>query len=54
MPVFDKVKRLCGEVDERFIGFDSAVFSCFNTNQYTLLPGFCDVHVHLRKPGFSY
>ncbi len=21
---------------------------------YTVLPGFCDVHVHLREPGFSY
>ena len=54
MPVLDKVKRLCGEVNERFIGSDSADFSCFNMNQYTILPGFCDVHVHLREPGFSY
>ena len=23
-------------------------------NQYLVLPGFCDVHVHLREPGFSY
>ena len=23
-------------------------------NGYTLLPGFCDVHVHFREPGFSY
>ncbi|MBR3718811.1 MAG: amidohydrolase family protein, partial [Firmicutes bacterium] len=21
---------------------------------YTVLPGFCDVHVHFREPGFSY
>ena len=21
---------------------------------YTVFPGFCDVHVHLREPGFSY
>ena len=26
----------------------------FNTEQYTILPGFCDVHVHFREPGFSY
>ena len=26
----------------------------FNNNQYTILPGFCDVHVHFREPGFSY
>ena len=23
-------------------------------NQYVILPGFCDVHVHFREPGFSY
>ena len=22
--------------------------------EYFLFPGFCDVHVHLREPGFSY
>ena len=26
----------------------------YNSPQYTLLPGFCDVHVHFREPGFSY
>ena len=29
-------------------------FSFLNSNQYTVFPGFCDVHVHLREPGFSY
>ena len=24
------------------------------TEKYSLLPGFCDVHVHFREPGFSY
>ena len=24
------------------------------SSQYTILPGFCDVHVHFREPGFSY
>ena len=27
---------------------------CLNNEKYILLPGFCDVHVHLREPGFSY
>ena len=27
---------------------------CVNEKGYTVLPGFCDVHVHLREPGFSY
>ena len=28
----------------------------FNVNEkgYTVFPGFCDVHVHFRQPGFSY
>ena len=26
----------------------------FNTPEYTVFPGFCDVHVHFREPGFSY
>ena len=26
----------------------------FNSPQYVVFPGFCDVHVHLREPGFSY
>ena len=35
------------------------VFSCdgfdaFNSSEYTVVPGFCDVHVHFREPGFSY
>ena len=24
------------------------------SDEYMVLPGFCDVHVHLREPGFSY
>ncbi len=24
------------------------------SNKYVILPGFCDVHVHFREPGFSY
>ena len=26
----------------------------FNSPEYSILPGFCDVHVHFREPGFSY
>ncbi len=25
-----------------------------DSSEYTILPGFCDVHVHFREPGFSY
>lgn len=36
------------------ISFDSAdrIFDC--KDKYFLIPGFVDVHVHLREPGFSY
>ena len=30
------------------------VLSCFNSPEYVIFPGFCDVHVHFREPGFSY
>ena len=26
----------------------------FNSPRYAIFPGFCDVHVHFREPGFSY
>ena len=29
-------------------------FSLFDDSRYTVFPGFCDVHVHFREPGFSY
>ena len=28
--------------------------SVFDSDRYVVFPGFCDVHVHLREPGFSY
>ena len=28
--------------------------SFFNSSRYAVFPGFCDVHVHFREPGFSY
>ncbi len=32
-------------------GFGTSVY---NSPRFALLPGFCDVHVHFREPGFSY
>ena len=32
----------------------SPEFSRFDSPRYTVFPGFCDVHVHFREPGFSY
>ena len=28
--------------------------SRFDSSEYVIFPGFCDVHVHFREPGFSY
>ena len=33
---------------------DNDVLSVFNSPEYSVFPGFCDVHVHFRQPGFSY
>ena len=30
------------------------IFSAFDSPEYVIFPGFCDVHVHFREPGFSY
>ena len=32
----------------------AGVFAPFATSDYVVFPGFCDVHVHFREPGFSY
>ena len=32
----------------------SPELSVFNSPDYAVFPGFCDVHVHFREPGFSY
>ena len=33
---------------------DDKISDLFNKSQYIAFPGFCDVHVHFREPGFSY
>ena len=54
MLLFDKLRKIGNEIAAPFIGDDSAAYVCLNQSQYALLPGFCDVHVHFREPGFSY
>ena len=31
-----------------------AELASFDSNKYSVFPGFCDVHVHFREPGFCY
>ena len=32
----------------------SSELAVFDSDKYSLFPGFCDVHVHFREPGFCY
>ena len=34
--------------------FTGSELSVFNFPRFAVFPGFCDVHVHFREPGFSY
>ena len=36
------------------IGASISTLSIFNSPRFVVFPGFCDVHVHFREPGFSY
>ena len=53
MPVYSRNMLLHGAGILPLVGHDSA-FPCPEKTGHTRLPGFCDVHVHLREPGFSY
>ena len=43
---------LCADADLASISAD--IFSAVDLDGAMLFPGFCDVHVHFREPGFSY
>lgn len=36
------------------LSFSHDVISAIDVSRYIAFPGFCDVHVHFREPGFSY
>ena len=40
--------------DKVAASISSLDLSVFDSPRYVVFPGFCDVHVHLREPGFSY
>ena len=48
------------QIKAKVFGMDAATISLgddlavFDNPKYAVLPGFCDVHVHFREPGFSY
>lgn len=39
-------------LSDRFVA--QQALSHYNSSEYTVFPGFCDVHVHFREPGYSY
>ena len=41
------------ELFSRFLEVNDS-FSFLNSDRFSVFPGFCDVHVHFREPGFSY
>ena len=56
---------MCALAKLKFVGCCDSVFvssvsplmsalSVDDASEYVVLPGFCDVHVHFREPGFSY
>ena len=53
MKSFDKVKFM-GPVDPSTVDGCVAVSDFSDKDNIVIFPGFCDVHVHFREPGFSY
>ncbi len=53
-----KAKIISGSMDAvigpRVSSLLTHELSVFNSHNFTVFPGFCDVHVHFREPGFSY
>ena len=47
------VKNTLGITPEAVLSTDAAK-AFFHSPEYVIFPGFCDVHVHFREPGFSY
>ena len=53
MKYFDKVKFM-SSVDPSLVDGCVAVSEFSDRGDIVAIPGFCDVHVHFREPGFSY
>ena len=59
MTAFTKAKCYTSSLMSQFaecVGASIAgsALSVFDSSRYVVFPGFCDVHVHFREPGFSY
>ncbi len=51
-----KFKTVCCSYEDVISAFgpNAKELLSFDFDKYTVFPGFCDVHVHFREPGFSY
>ncbi len=54
-----KAKVIASSLDSSFAdgvcaSLSGSAISVFNAPRFVIFPGFCDVHVHFREPGFSY
>ena len=59
MTAITKANVISAALDSAFVNDVAASvselgLSAFNSSRYAVFPGFCDVHVHFREPGFSY
>ena len=59
MSTVGKYKFIQSKSNPEFASFSEGVLSPFSdmlydSKEYFIFPGFCDVHVHFREPGFSY
>ena len=53
---FQNAKIICSDYFEDLasVTISDEDFYDLDKREYTILPSFCDVHVHFREPGFSY
>ena len=54
MKAIVKETALAQDLSSRISPVVSSRLAYFDSPKYVFLPGFCDVHVHFREPGFSY
>ncbi len=55
MTELKKVRKLdMGETSKEMLFSLDGSASAFDSEKFIAFPGFCDVHVHFREPGFSY
>ena len=49
-----KLKKIGFSCEDAISSSMAEVLAPFDSSEYAVFPGFCDVHVHFREPGFSY